>query len=128
MLQHEGISIDAIQISESTRENLIVADLASRKQYLFDMPGPHIKPAELQECLKHLELLDDLNYIVVSGSVPPGLPDDIFLSLAALAEKKSAKLVIDTSGRALQLAVQCRAWMIKPVSYTHLTLPTNREV
>ena len=114
MLQNEGIGIDAIQISENTRENLIIADLASRKQYLFDMPGPHINPGEWQQCLKHLELLNDLKYIVASGSLPPGLPDNIFLSLSALAEKKRAKLVIDTSGRALQLAVQCSAWMIKP--------------
>ncbi len=114
LLVNEGIDTASISISQNTRENFIVADLASRKQYLFDMPGPYINPGEWQECLGRLEALNDLKYIVVSGSMHPGLPDDIYSCLAEIARKKKAKLVIDTSGRALQLAVQCSAWMIKP--------------
>src|SRR5581483_6598097 len=31
-----------IEIKESTRENLVVVDESSKKQYLFDMPGPEV--------------------------------------------------------------------------------------
>lgn len=114
LLTDDGIAIQRIDIIGDSRENLIVADLATSRQYLFDMPGPTIKSNEWRACLNAVALCEGLQYIVVSGSIPPGLPDDIFKRLAFIAAKKKARLIVDTSGNALQQAVEAGVYMIKP--------------
>jgi 6-phosphofructokinase 2 len=114
LLGDDDIAVQRINIIGDSRENLIVADLATSRQYLFDMPGPTIQSNEWRACLNTITLSQGVQYIVVSGSIPPGLPDDIFKRLAFIAAKRKAKLIVDTSGRALQQAVKAGVYMIKP--------------
>jgi 6-phosphofructokinase 2 len=51
---------------------------------------------------------------VASGSLPPGVPEDFFARLALIAKQVNAKLVVDTSGKALQEAVKVGVFLIKP--------------
>jgi 6-phosphofructokinase 2 len=114
LLSEDKIIAQHINIAGNSRENLIVTDLATGSQYLFDMPGPAIKPGEWRACLNAIVWADLVKFIVVSGSIPPGLPDDIFKRLAFIAEKKEARLIVDTSGTALQQAAEAGVYMIKP--------------
>ena len=112
LLADDGIIVQRINIIGNSRENLIAADLSTGRQYLFDMPGPTIKPNEWRACLNAVVLADGVQFIVVSGSIPAGLPDDIFKRLSFIAAKKKAKLIVDTSGKALQQAVETVFYMI----------------
>jgi len=114
LLADDSITSQRINITGNSRENLIVADQSTGRQYRFDMPGPVIKASEWRACLNALVLADGIQFIVVSGSIPPGLPDDIFRRLAFVAAKKKARLIVDTSGKALQLAAEAGVYMIKP--------------
>jgi 6-phosphofructokinase 2 len=69
---------------------------------------------EWKECLEEIEKMDDMKYIVASGSLPEGVPDDIFARLAAIARNKKVKLVVDTSDVALKLAAEEGVFMMKP--------------
>jgi 6-phosphofructokinase 2 len=113
LLSDENIK-SIVTKTQFTRENLIVADIATGKQYLFDMQGPLVREREWQECLRNLEKIEGLKYIVASGSLPRGVPADIFAQIASIANKKNAKLIVDTSGEALKQAVQAGVYMIKP--------------
>ena len=114
LLTDDGIMCQRINITGNSRENLIVADQSTGKQYLFDMPGPVVKTSEWRACLDALILADGVQFIVVSGSIPPGLPDDIFKRLAFVAKKKKARLIVDTSGKALRQAIEAGVYLIKP--------------
>jgi 6-phosphofructokinase 2 len=114
LLTEEAIESIVIPIKENTRENLVVAETDYSRQYLFDMPGPTISEPEWQDCLTKIEQIPGVNYIVASGSLPPGVPTDIFARLALIARKKNARLIIDTSGEALKEAVKVGVYMIKP--------------
>jgi 6-phosphofructokinase 2 len=114
LLEEDGIAAQRVNITGNSRENLIVSDVATGRQYLFDMPGPEIKPNEWRACLNAVVWTDLVQFIVVSGSIPPGLPEDIFKRLAFIAAKKKARLIVDTSGKALQQAVEAGVFMIKP--------------
>jgi 6-phosphofructokinase 2 len=65
-----------------------------------------------------LETIKNLNpkpdYLVASGSLPPGVPDDFYARMAAYARKNDIKMVIDTSGAPLKLAMQEGVYMAKP--------------
>ena len=78
LLTNESVATIVIETAESTRENLIVAETASNQQYRFGMPGPHIQEHEWKECLAAIEKINDVEYIVASGSLPKGVPQIFF--------------------------------------------------
>ena len=114
LLTDELVESIVTETKENTRENLVVLETASNQQYRFGMPGPTISEPEWQACLKSIEKIKDVEYIVASGSLPPGIPTDIFARIAFIARKKKARLIVDTSGEALKQAVQAGVYLIKP--------------
>lgn len=77
MLDEEGVSWQTVPITGQTRENLIVLEESTGKQFRFDMPGPSFIEKDWEACLqalKELEAVPDM--IVASGSLPPGCPKD----------------------------------------------------
>ena len=114
LLAQELPDFHEFEIAEDTRENFIVVDVSVNKQYRFGMEGPNVAEAEWQQCLDFLEAQDSVDYIVASGSLAPGIPLDFFGKLAALAKRKSARLVVDTSGKPLQHAVEEGIFLCKP--------------
>lgn len=114
LLDEENVSSLTIETKKDTRENLIVVDKATNLQYRFGMPGPQIEDGEWKECLAIVDEMNDVKFIVASGSLPPGVPSDIFARIAAIAKKKMAKLIIDTSEEALKLAAKEGMYLMKP--------------
>ncbi len=114
LLTKELVQSIVIETAGNTRENLIVAEMSSNQQYRFGMPGPHIREQEWKECLNVIEKINAVEYIVASGSLPKGVPTDIFARIAVIARKKNARLIVDTSGEALKQAVTEGVYLIKP--------------
>jgi 6-phosphofructokinase 2 len=114
LLRLEGIESCVVAFDGQTRENLIVVDESSDSQYRFGMPGPALNKFEWQECLNILQHSSGAEYIVASGSLPEGVPEDFFGRLAYVAKKVNAKLIIDTSGEPLRYAMNEGVFMIKP--------------
>lgn len=110
-----GIDHRTVKIKGWTRWNLATSDQSSDDQYRFLMPGPPVDDEELQSCLDVLGSLDPApDYLVVSGSFPPGIPPGFMRGLAALAGEHAARLVVDTSGMALKIAAGESVFLLKP--------------
>ncbi len=114
LIKKEGIDFVSFPTSGDTRENFIAVDESTHLQYRFGMEGPLVSETEWQPCLDYLEKQSELDYIVASGSLPPGVPLDFFGRLAALAKRKNAKLIVDTSGEPLKQAVAEGIYLCKP--------------
>lgn len=114
LLAGEKVEFKAFPIVEDTRENFVVLDESTNAQYRFGMEGPRVTEAEWMACLEYISNETDLDYIVASGSLPPGAPLDFFGRLAALAKQKRARLVVDTSGEPLKHAVAEGVFLCKP--------------
>jgi 1-phosphofructokinase len=56
----------------------------------------------------------DASWVVVAGSLPPGMPDGFYADLIRLLRPSGAKVVVDTSGPALRAAVEAGPTLIKP--------------
>ncbi|MFO7815507.1 MAG: 1-phosphofructokinase family hexose kinase [Halanaerobiales bacterium] len=115
LLKEEGLDERAVKIDNSTRENLIILEKATNLQYRFGMPGPVINEKEIE---KIFEIVSDLNpfpdYLVISGSIPAGVPDNIYAELAKKAKKQGAKVVIDVAGPPLKEVMKEGVFLIKP--------------
>jgi 6-phosphofructokinase 2 len=114
LIAGENIPAIIIETKNETRENIIILDESQNKQYRFGMPGAPIEKEEWQHLLEAVEEMDDVAFIVASGSLPPGVPEDIFARIATIANKKKAKLIIDTSGKPLQYAMKEGVYLLKP--------------
>lgn len=115
LLAQEGLTTLALPIADWTRESFVVLEEASGQQYLFVTPGPTVQEREWQQCLDTLaKLAPPPDYIVASGSLPPGVPVDFYARVARLAKACGARAVIDTSGEALRAAGQEGVYLLKP--------------
>jgi 6-phosphofructokinase 2 len=126
LLLREHITTCSVETKNHTRENLIVLDLCSNVQYRFGMPGPILLEIEWQQCLKIVEE-QDAEYIVVSGSLPAGVPPDIIARIARIAKRDGRKLIVDTTGLPLKYALEEGVYMIKP-NLGELGILQNMEV
>ena len=113
LLTGEHVSFVSEEISGSTRESFIVTDMSTGLQYRFTMPGPELDETVCKGLLSVLDDQPQLDYLVISGSLPKGVPLHVLEELTAIACRKKAMLVVDIAGEALTKAVECGAHLIK---------------
>lgn len=113
LLEIEGINQQPIAIQNWTRENLSVYEETSGLQYRFGLPGAPMSAAEWGRCLDAI-ITAEADYIVASGSLPPGVPVDIYKQLAQRVEGTNSRLIVDTSGDALAALVGAHVYLLKP--------------
>ena len=98
-----------------TRENVTIADRATRQETHIRDRGLEIPPRALDRLDKKLKLLARPDSIVVfSGSLPPGIGEADFRQLVAHCIHAGARVAVDTSGAALQAMASLPLWLIKP--------------
>ena len=113
LLKNENINTIEIQIKNSTRENFIAFDFSNNLQYRFGMPGPFVFEDEFNKTLYTINKIKEIDFLVISGSIPEGIPASIFDILSNICKEKKSKLIIDTSGQALKGALVDGIYMLK---------------
>ncbi|HEQ98536.1 MAG TPA: 1-phosphofructokinase family hexose kinase [candidate division Zixibacteria bacterium] len=114
LLKKESINLMPVEIGAITRENLTVYENSSGEQYRFVMPGPEIGESEWKKYLDEIEnMRHKADYIVISGSLPPGVPEHFYARIAKLGKEIEARVLVDTKGAALKRAVEEGVYMIK---------------
>jgi len=115
LLERDGVNYRSTPISGEIRENFIILEESSGQQFRFGMPGPTISEKEWKSLLDELDSLHSApEYIIGSGSLPPGVPDDFYAHLAKKAAGLGAKCIVDTSGQALRHSLKLPLYLIKP--------------
>ena len=114
LLANEKVPSVIIESKCETRENVVVMDELTQQQYRFGMPGTELTEQEWRQCLQAIDEINDVEYIVASGSLPPGVPMNIYAQIAKIARKKNARLIVDTSGEALKHAANEGVYLLKP--------------
>lgn len=115
LLAEEHVRGTALSIANETRESFTVLELASGREFRFVLPGPELAPRDWQACLDALVALPEAPpYIVASGSLPPGVPEDFYARLARLAAERGSRIVLDAAGPALRAALEAGVHLVKP--------------
>jgi 6-phosphofructokinase 2 len=115
LVENEHVRSTVVPISEETREDFTVTESASSQQYRFVLPGATMAEREWGGCLDALTATAGApTFIVGSGSLPPGVPEDFYARVARIAKDKAARMVLDTAGRPLAAALQHGVYLVKP--------------
>ncbi len=115
LMEGEGVRSLAIPAFEETREDFTVFEETTKQQYRFVLPGAPLSQQEWQECLSALASTEPRpQFVVASGSLPQGVPEDFFGRVARVAKELRAKVIVDTSGPPLKAALKEGVYLIKP--------------
>lgn len=114
-LEEAGVIGRVITIAGNTRESFTVDETTTGEQYRFVLQGPTFREPEWRACLSVVaDHLPVGGFLVASGSLPPGVPDDFYAMLARIGHEHHIRVVVDASGPALAAALDQGVFLIKP--------------
>jgi tagatose 6-phosphate kinase len=116
-LRQEGIAARFVRTREESRVCIAAVDPVSRTQTEINESGPNVMPGEvasLKRVFRRLLQEYDFQFVTLSGSLPPGVPDAIYADLLLLAREAGARGALDASGPALAAGLEQRPWLVKP--------------
>ena len=113
LLNEAGVPHQTIRMKGRTRISFTVYDRTSGLEYRFVPEGPTAEP---QDWLHVLSVLEEINadWVIASGSLEHGVPEDIYGRVAGLAHRRGQKFVLDTSGAPLRAALAVGVDLVKP--------------
>jgi tagatose 6-phosphate kinase len=114
-LSRSGIATQFTQIALESRRDLRVCDSSAATVTSFAEPAPYITTEELGRLAADFRgLMDGATAVVLCGSLPAGLPPEIYGSLASYAAEAGVPTVLDAGGSALWHAVARRPALAVP--------------
>lgn len=116
-----------VPIEGETRVSTTVLEASSAREYRFVTDGPEVSTDEWQQCLDQLAQTE-CDYLVASGSLPRGVPDDFYARVAFLAKQRAIRFVLDSSGPGLAAGLAGgNVFLVKP-SIGELRALTGHEL
>jgi tagatose 6-phosphate kinase len=116
-LKKEGIASEFVPVAGESRLNLTILDPVTHSQTHLVEAGPWIFPSEIKRLEEKIGDLVKISRVVVfSGSIPPGVSEDIYHSLIRLAYREKGDIIpiLDTRGEPLKKGLEGRPFMLKP--------------
>ncbi|WP_282692229.1 1-phosphofructokinase family hexose kinase [Streptomyces sp. CC208A] len=103
------------RIDGETRRTVAVVDEHTGDTTTLLEPGPVVRPDEWRSFLTDFDTcVDRASAVVLSGSLPPGLPEDAYATLVRAARARGVPAILDTSGPALRAALAAGPALVKP--------------
>lgn len=113
LIAKENLESSVIKTKNWTRENFIAFENKTKAQYRFGFPGNEFSDDEKYKILQTIKELKT-DYLVISGSLNEGLATNFYRKIADIAKESNIKVIVDTSGKALQKVLETGVYLIKP--------------
>lgn len=112
MLKNDNVSCDFNYLKNGdTRINVkIKAD----KEIDLNACGPEITKEDMQSFLRKLDGIKSGDYLILAGSIPNTLPDDIYEQILERAGDRNINCVVDATGDLLKNVLKYKPFLIKP--------------
>jgi len=114
-LQGLGIGTDFVWVSEETRTNVSIVTQSHDHYIKVNEKGPMVSELKQKELLEKIDSLATKgDWWVLAGSLPPGVPNDIYARVVHVLNKHGAEAILDTSGESLKLGCAEKPYLVKP--------------
>ena len=130
-LEGFGVKQDFIRLTKGfSRINVKVK---ADKETEINGQGPDITPEAQQKLFKQLDQLKENDTLVLAGSIPNTLPDDIYQRIMERLSKKNIRIVVDATKNLLMNVMPYRPFLIKPNNHElgemfGVVLKTDEEI
>ena len=112
-IQKYGVETDFIEI-ENDNSRINVKILEENQETAINAKGPYIEQKYLELLYKKLEKIKNEDILILSGSVPNGVPNDIYEKICQKVKNKNIKIVVDSTGELLIKTLKHKPYLIKP--------------
>jgi 6-phosphofructokinase 2 len=126
LVSKSGLSRKCIDIAGSTRISFAIFEEISGLEYRFVSEGSALAESEWQSTLSLLEECD-ADYVVASGSLPPGVPVDFYARVGGIVRSNGARFILDTSGPPLAAAISAGGIYLAKPSFGEFETLTHRK-
>ena len=117
-LMVNSTAYDFIWREGTARTNIKVFDRSQGVVTELNESGRTVEPEQLERMVelvtRHAENSD---FLVLTGSLPPGCPDDFYRTLIHAVDGLGCRCVLDADGDRLKYGLEARPFMIKPNRY-----------
>lgn len=111
-VEERGIRSDFIQIGSGiSRINMKLKNIDGTE---INGMGPKISPEKVEELMKKLDVLGEGDVLVLAGSIPASMPDDMYSRILERMDGKGVVSVVDATGDLLLNVLKYRPFLIKP--------------
>lgn len=116
--ERQKLTYDYVQMDLPNRSTFVLIDKQRGNVAEVIDPGPQVDDDAAPRLLDLIEkYLDQAGLLILSGSLPPGIPEDFYVRAIQLAERYGVKTLLDASGIPLQRTLKAHPWALKPNLY-----------
>ena len=130
-LHNGGINSEFIKINDGiSRINIKLKSIDGTE---INGQGPHIDSSHIEQLMNRLRRLESGDVLVLAGSIPAGISDNIYKDIMDMLKDKGVQIVVDATSRLLTNALEYNPFFIKPNQHElgdifNVTLNTQEEV
>ena len=111
-LRRQHIKVTPAWVADPTRINIFIND--GHEEYKLVNPGARINDEGKEQIIHHLQCVEPGDYLVISGSLPPGIESRFYSEIMVLCQQKGCEVILDISHPALHQLLELRPLLIKP--------------
>ena len=130
-LHNSGINSEFIKINDGiSRINIKLKSIDGTE---INGQGPHIDSSHIEQLMNRLRRLESGDILVLAGSIPAGISDNIYKDIMDMLKDKGVQIVVDATSRLLTNVLEYNPFFIKPNQHElgdifNVTLNTQEEV
>ncbi len=130
-LHNGGINSEFIKINDGiSRINIKLKSIDGTE---INGQGPHIDSSHIEQLMNRLKRLESGDVLVLAGSIPAGISDNIYKDIMDMLKDKGVQIVVDATSRLLTNVLEYNPFFIKPNQHElgdifNVTLNTQEEV
>ena len=130
-LHNGGINSEFIKINDGiSRINIKLKSIDGTE---INGQGPHIDSSHIEQLMNRLRRLESGDVLVLAGSIPAGMSDNIYKDIMDMLKDKGVQIVVDATSRLLTNVLEYNPFFIKPNQHElgdifNVTLNTQEEV
>ncbi len=110
--KHPRIRTDFIHLKEGVSR--INVKIKSDEETEINGQGPHIDDAALEEFMAKTDAMKDGDTLILSGSIPKTMPDDVYERILERLSGRDIRIVVDATKKLLVNSLKYRPFLIKP--------------
>lgn len=112
LLRNMNVKTDFIDLEEgNSRINIKVS---AEEETAINTNGPKISESKILELLEKLKNLTENDFLVLSGSIPSSIKDDIYEKICGIVREQNVRIVVDATKNLLVQALKYNPFLIKP--------------
>lgn len=112
LLRNMNVKTDFIDLEEGNSR--INVKVSAEEETAINTNGPKISESKILELLEKLKNLTENDFLVLSGSIPSSIKDDIYEKICGIVREQNVRIVVDATKNLLVQTLKYNPFLIKP--------------